>query len=242
MKKLIYQYYIGNGFLPDWVKESSKRFKKYAEKHNADYIFDTKVTFSSECFYFEHLKILYDDKFQEYDLILYADVDIIIENFEENIFDTKIKDVGMIPEYQAKGMIGPPTYMLKGYAVKYKTIANKFNLPYIKPVTVESPYLMFNTGVILWSKDGLSKAKSNFMDWKKWYNSIDEQIFKIDQAYITGQVTKHLDYTEMALKWNCFPMFRFEKGMEPKDAIFVHYTGGKKKYIEEIYGKFKDEN
>ena len=62
MKRLIYQYYIGSDILPNWVKESTKRFKKYAKLHDADYIFEIKSTFSPECFYFEYLKIIYDEK------------------------------------------------------------------------------------------------------------------------------------------------------------------------------------
>jgi lipopolysaccharide biosynthesis glycosyltransferase len=241
LKKLIFQYYSGDQALPGWADESIKRFKYYSKLHNADYIFTSKSTFSPECYYFEHLRLVYDDYFKVYDRILYADVDVIVDQFDENIFDQNINEIGMIPEYKAPGMNANPVFTLSNYHAKYKDLTEKFNLPIVKPKSVTSDYLMFNSGVILWTRAGLEKARSSFMDWKKWNNEVPG-FFGLDQPFINGQVTKHLNYTELPLKWNCFPKFRFEPGHEPKDAAFIHYTGTKKKFIEEIHGSFNYEN
>ena len=56
----------------------------------------------------------------------------------------------------------------------------------------------------------------------------------LDQPFINGQVSAHLNYTELDLKWNCYPRFRFYPDKIPP-MNFVHYTGGKKKFIEELY-------
>ena len=60
----------------------------------------------------------------------------------------------------------------------------------------------------------------------------------LDQTYITGQITKNLNYTELDLKWNCFPRYKFHEDQIPTNMNFIHYTGGepKKKLIEELYG------
>lgn len=241
MKKLIFQYYVGSKTLPKWANESVQRFKHYAKLHGADYWFTPSSSFSPECHYFEHLRLMYDENFSKYDQILYVDVDVIVERFEDNIFDCQIADIGMVPEYRAPGMNAPPVFALDSYFVTYRDLAKRFDLPVVQPHSVESKYLMFNSGVILWSRSGLDKARSKFLDWKKWHHQVPGQ-FGLDQPYMNGQVTKHLDYTELPLKWNCFPAFRFDPGHEPKDAVFVHYTGGKKKYIEQIYRSFNGEN
>ena len=234
MKTAIFQYYISSGPLPKWVEISSTKFKKYAEAHNADYIFSDTSMFSKGNVHFEQLRVVYDDIFEQYDRVLYADVDIIPENFSENIFEEDIIDIGMVPEYQTTGMNTAPWYMLPGIEVKYKHLAKKFNIPVLKPKTVQAPYLMFNSGILLWTKSGIIKARKSFLDWNKWANA-GNHLMNLDQGYSTSQVTKHLDYTELNLKWNCFPRYKFNKGQEPEEINFVHYTGGKKKFIEELY-------
>lgn len=241
MKKLIFQYYSGSRVLPGWADESIKRFKYYAKKYGADYMFTPESTYSPGCYYFEHLRLVYDDRFKIYDQILYVDVDVIVDRFDENIFEQPINDIGMVPEYKAPGMNANPVFTLDSYHATYRDLTKKFDLPIVKPKSVSADYLMFNSGVMLWTQAGLQKARSSFMDWKKWHDRVPGQ-FGLDQPFINGQVTKHLDYTELPLKWNCFPKFRFEPGQEPKDAVFVHYTGGKKKFIKEIHGSFNGEN
>lgn len=239
MKKLIFQYYIGK--LPDWAKTSIKRFEKYAKVIDAEYLFSNTANYSGNP-YFENLRVVYDRDFLKYDKVLYADVDVIVENFQEDIFDTKIKDIGLVPEYTAKGMNATPLFMTKDYVDYWKRITTElqFNVPYLKPKTVEAEYLMFNSGVILWSRAGIIKAKQNFDYWRKWnYVLRENPHLCLDQPFITAQVSKYLDYTEMPLKWNCFPRFRFDSDQIPEEINFVHYTGGKKKYITELYS---DEN
>lgn len=235
MRTLIFQYYIGD--LPDWAQLGVERFKKYAESVGADYLFSNSSDFCENP-YFEHLRLVYDDQFLKYDKILYADVDVIVENFEENIFDISIKDIGLVPEYKAEGMNATPLFMTDNYIKLWKNITQnlQFNVPLLKPKTIDAQYLMFNSGIILWSREGLIKAKKDFDSWRKWNFLLKGNSHMcLDQPYLNGQVAKYLDYTEMPLKWNCFPRFRFFSGKEPKEMNFVHYTGSKKQFIMELY-------
>jgi len=236
MKNLIVQYYIGKE-LPEWARMSSQLFQKYAEKYDADYEFKTDFEYCDN-HYFENLKVLYLDKYLKYNKVLYVDVDVIPENMSENIFDVQIEEVGMVPEYRHQDMDAPPLFSTSNFENLYKLSAKSFHVPICKPKTVNSNYLMMNSGVILWSREGRKSAREKFMDWKIWHKNlkkINQQIC-LDQPFTNGQVTKHLKYTELPLKWNHFPRFRFYEGRVPKDINFIHYTGGKKKMIKELHG------
>jgi lipopolysaccharide biosynthesis glycosyltransferase len=237
MKNLIVQYYISDDPIPEWAEISIELFKRYAKKHGVEYQFTGKLEYCNN-HYFENLKIVYKDEYLKYDKILYVDVDVIPENMEENIFDLDIKDVALAPEYHLLGMDSPPLFSLPGYVRMYAQCAQMFDLPNVKPKTVKSPYLMMNSGVIVWTKKGREKARQLFMNWEKWYNTLKDKnrLICLDQPFINGQVIKHLDYTELKLKWNHYPRFRFYPGRAPNDINFIHYTGGKKKLIKELHG------
>ena len=236
MKNLIVQYYIGDE-VPEWAQMSSQLFQRYAEKHGAEYEFKTDFEYCKN-HYFENLKVVYLDKYEQYDKILYVDVDVIPENMNENIFDVKIDDIGLVPEYRHADMDAPPLFATPNYQNLYKNSAKMFEVPIRKPKTVNAPYLMMNSGVILWSKKGRLIARKKFVNWNAWYDKLSKVNHQIclDQPFINGQVTKHLKYTELPLKWNHFPRFRFYEGRVPKDINFIHYTGGKKKLIKELHG------
>jgi len=233
MKTLIFQYYIGKD-LPEWAQISKDRFKKYSTATNSDYFFTNSSTYSDNP-YFENLRVVYDSNFDDYDRILYVDVDVIPENFTENIFEVDIKDIGMVPEYRPPGMNADPLFMLPNYELNWRHIALQNNIPVVTPKTVKANYLMFNSGVILWSKEGRYKARQRFSNWQVWNKQMNG-LFSLDQPYLTGQTIKHLDYTELELKWNCFPRFRFYPDQIPANINFVHYTGGKKQMIKGLYG------
>jgi lipopolysaccharide biosynthesis glycosyltransferase len=234
MRNLIVQYYDQKP-LPKWAEISKNKFKIYADKVKADYLFYDEMEFCPEVPYFENLNIVYNERFMDYNNILYVDVDVIPENMEENIFDELIEDIGMIPEYKPVGMNADPFHMLPNVEMEFRKQCFRIGAPVKRPASARAPYLMFNSGVMLWSREGRMKARKRFGWWKDWYDGCDMSQLKLDQPFITSQVVKYLDYTELALKWNCFPKFRFHEGMAPKEMNFVHYTGGKKKYIEELY-------
>lgn len=237
MKNLIVQYYISKDPVPEWAEISIELFKRYAERHGCDYEFTTTLEYCDNP-YFENLKIVYQDKYLEYNKVLYVDVDVIPENMDENIFDLDVDEVGLVPEYQPEGMDAPPLFSTPNVINTYMRCAKAFGVPVAKPKTANAPYLMMNSGVILWTREGRRKARELFEDWTLWYKSfrnISNQIC-LDQPFINGQVTKHLNYTELELKWNHFPRFRFYPDQVPKDINFIHYTGGKKKLIKELHG------
>jgi len=230
MKNLIVQFYDQRP-LPNWAMIAQARFSEYARIWGADYLFYDIAEYA-DVPYFENLNIIYNDKFDDYDKVLFVDMDVVPDHYEENIFDEEIVDVGLVPEFQPKTMSATPTHLLPNVEWAYRHGCDKYKLPVRKPKTVEAPYLMFNSGVILWSQIGRKKARTMFMDWKMWYNNEENRFIKLDQPFINSQVQKWLDYTELNEKWNGYPRFRHDLGPVPK-MNFIHYTGGKKKFIEE---------
>jgi lipopolysaccharide biosynthesis glycosyltransferase len=234
MKNLIIQYYH-SADLPKWAEFGSRRFNQYATHVGCEYQIKTEPAFSPEVSYFEHLDLIYNNIYDEYDNILYADTDVIVNSLTQNIFETKFADVAMMPEHRDSRMNCNPWGISSKTERDYKKAAKMFGLSIAKSKVYNTNFLMFNSGVILWSNMGRRKAKDLFMNWKDWYKKVKGHQMNLDQPYINSQVTNLLDYTELDLKWNCFPPVRFENNQLPSDAVFVHYTGQKKKFILEDY-------
>lgn len=228
MKNLIYQYFDKE--LPIWAKISSKMFKEYANSCNAEYLIETKCTFSLKSPYFEYLKLIYDKQFDEYDNILFCDLDVIPEK-KDNIFKIQFEDIAMVAERQYPNMTAIPGSVNKNMQKAYNNALEIFKIKGIKDNGI---YLIFNSGVILWSKKGRKKARKVFDNWEKWFNGLSNVQIKLDQYFINSQLNK-LDYKELPLKWNCYPRVRWKEGYFPNDACFLHYTNKKKLLIEEIY-------
>ncbi len=234
MKTAILQYYIGAGEVPGYVKISSSKFKQYADMHGCDYIFDTTSKLNPTNPFFEHLRILQDPEFEKYDRVLFIDVDIIPEVLTENIFDEEIKDIGAVPEFTPKGRLSRAGHDFPHKHKAFKAACASFNIPVVQPKTVTCETLIFNSGVLLWSREGIIKAKNTFLHWPEWNNRFIGQM-SLDQPYMTGQIVKHLDYTELDYKWNSHPRMKFAEKDVPKNMNFVHYTGKKKTLITELY-------
>ncbi len=234
MKTAIFQYYKAKDKVPDSVRIVTSRFKRYADAIGADYIFDDECNNTGNV-YFENLRVIYDEMFDQYDKVLYADTDIVVENFKENIFNEDIKEIGMVPEIVLSGMCDLPFHTFPHIELEYRSWASQFSIPIYKPTLGPGSYLMLNSGIIVWTKKGREKAKKRFMGWQQWHNTVTHRHLKLDQPYINGQVQKHLQYTELPSKWNMYPRTRFKSGLEPKEINFVHYTGGKKEWIGDLY-------
>jgi lipopolysaccharide biosynthesis glycosyltransferase len=228
MRNLVIQFFDKD--LPKWADISSRLFNSYSKAVGCEYIVDTKKEYAKVSPYFEHLKLIYDPAFEQYDRILYVDMDVIPET-HQNIFLENIQDVGVVAERNYPHMTTVAGFTTKENQKAYGSALSQFKLEGIKEA---ENYIIFNSGVILWSKEGRMKARKSFMPWDQWFNGIKQPQMKLDQPFFNSQLNK-LDYTELPLKWNCYPRVRFEKGHFPSDANFLHYTNKKKQSIEEIY-------
>ncbi len=98
MKKAIVQFYTDYDRVTEnrnvhptdtsLIQMSKSRFQKYAKKHGAEYYFLTERYFPSDLNpMVESLRIPTDDYWQQYDLVLFADVDVVLNREAPNIWE-----------------------------------------------------------------------------------------------------------------------------------------------------------
>ena len=218
MKNLIFQYYIpyemndkdmGGVELPEWAKAGSRSAQAYAKICGAEYVLDHDR-------YFEHIdprldstKIIFDDKWDEYDHILSIDLDMLIAT-RENIFDIDIGDVAMVHEVGVhdgaqggwmRNVMDVPLYA-RGIIAYGKHL---FGKEWMFPKSVLYPNERFrylNGGLQLWSREGRQKARKHF-------KSIDNYVLHTrytEQMYINLQLSQSVfNVTELDTTWNRLP-------------------------------------
>ena len=108
MKNLVFQYYIpyesfdadmGGIKLPEWANAGSRSAKAYADYCGAEYLLSHDRFFDQIDPRLDSIKIVFDEKYDEYDHILSIDLDMLIHSgVGENIFEKDIKDVAMVHE------------------------------------------------------------------------------------------------------------------------------------------------
>lgn len=254
MKNVIFQYYltynnIGKNNklylgddLPDWAQYSSNYFKKYAKLHNASYFLMRDRFVKSSSNYFEVLRLYLDPMFDEYDNLLYVDLDVMPKNFKENIFDLDVKDFAGFPEFRHPKLEKMPNWTATG-PLKHRF--EHFESKLVRPKTVDNPIRMLNSGVMIWTKAARIKARKMFIDHDSWFNYrnnlLDPKWKKIgghsshclDQPFINAMVTRfNFDVLELDMKWNRFPTKD-----ESYPCNFAHYTGFRRLRIPEIFEK-----
>jgi hypothetical protein len=102
-RKVIYQCW--NGRLSSGVNISVKQMSDYAKQVGADYIFDLNnptcnldIGFYSP--HYEKLTPILDSAFDEYETVMYADIDVYVtESCNLNIFDQFKGDLGIVDEF-----------------------------------------------------------------------------------------------------------------------------------------------
>tara|TARA_B100002019_G_scaffold59522_2_gene51028 strand:- start:3406 stop:4170 length:765 start_codon:yes stop_codon:yes gene_type:complete len=218
MKNLVFQYYIpyemndkdmGGIKMPEWAHAGSRSAQAYAKICGAEYILDHDR-------YFEHIdprldstKIIFDDKWDEYDHILSIDLDMLIST-RENIFNTNFVDVAMVHELGVHTG-GPAGWMRNVMDVplyKRGIIAygkHLFGKEWMFPKSVLYPNERFrylNGGLQLWSKEGRQKARKHF-------TCIDNYVMHTrytEQMYINLQLSQSVfNVTELDTMWNRMP-------------------------------------
>lgn len=246
-RNLIFQYYVNlEGPRPEYVDLSISKFKEYAKHVGAEYLFKDSLKFIQgkkphpHHIYFEWLRLIYEPYWEQYDKILFVDTDVIPEKLD-NIFDQKIEHVGMVAERHYRGMNGKPGFSRKHNQGKWpKLLTFMKEKGHYEMHNGEKFWVVYNSGVMLWSKEGRKMARNRFKIWREWYTQMSnfpcEKQLTLDQPYLNTQLHK-IVVTELPLKWNCYPRVKWDDKKFPKDAVFVHYTSKKKQDIIDIYEK-----
>jgi hypothetical protein len=256
MKNLIFQYNIlneevdkhrgpvGNKKRSELYREvadiSSRSFQIYSEHLGCDYLFSdeqfvTKGHTDPYTYLFECLRIIYDESFDCYDKILFADADVVCNTFE-NIFEVSDAEVCAVLESDIVTENGGGYNVwdlkpssLRDYTEKFASL----DCPIVPAVYPNRPSRLsiINSGVMVWNKEARLKARERFDDWKDWLYGEPKKHMTImlDQPFISAQLMKHdIDFEGIPQTWNDTPTHynTIEKGMK---SNFLHYTGGDNK-------------
>ena len=257
MKNLIFQYLILSDSVDTSRKDiegrkrtevykeitdiSSRSFQIYAKKLGCDYFFTndqyvTKGHTDHLAYFFEVLRIIYDESFDQYDKVLFLDTDIVC-NTEENIFEESDAEVYGVFESDIITSSGRGYNSWDFKESVFLDFQKKFeahNCPIVPifPPNQPSRLTIMNTGVLVWNREARIRARECFESWEDWaFRGPQSGGLSVccDQPFISAQLMKHdFDIEGIDQKWNDTPT-HYDTIQEGFKSNFLHYTSGQNK-------------
>lgn len=213
--------------IPKWGMRSSSYFKRYAEKVGADYYFFTEPYVNATSNYFEICRIYLDEMLDQYDKVLYVDLDVMPKS-DNSIFEIPVVDVAGWPEYKHPKIKGNPQWKRDPSLISR---FRHFGSDLVDAKTIQN-IRMINTGVLLWSKEARLKARENFDSYEEWFHyknklldsslgDVGHSTHCLDQPFLNAMFNKYkFDVLELGYEWNRFPTYN-----ENEPCNFAHYLG-----------------
>lgn len=214
MKNIIYQYWQGD--LKPGVVYSSELIKKYAESIGAEYRFDHNKTIAGKLcsvpIYYEPANPLVDASFDDYDNVALIDIDVFpVENLKENLFDQiEGKDAAICTEPQQpflRSTINVSDITYYNDMRWARLLKEAWNITY--SYDEERRPMVYNTGVVVISKKGLKKMKTEWPSFQDYINLISQRgfpkFYKLFQDYFSAFI--HMDgfeFNKMHNGWNSY--------------------------------------
>ena len=255
MKKLIYQYYLMDDNtrpLSLWAQWGQWSVKKYAEKYGWDYEYCNTPwhTEGPETFitaqdgippasrWFDISRVWEDPYFDQWDQVLFLDLDIVIHPRSPDISLINPKHVAGWVESLPPGANGGPSYDRPGKAADQLASAMEYMdcphpVPTFEPTGVTR---ICNSGVLLWSKEGRLLAREKFgKEYWKWWGMRETlghpRWLCLDQIYVSAMLNKYnMDIVELNWKWNSCPT-SWNKLPQPA-SYFYHFSNERKRMVE----------
>jgi len=214
MKNIIYQYWKGD--LKPGVVYSTELIKKYAEKIGAEYRFDHNKTIAGKVcsipIYYEPANPLVDPYFDDYDNVALIDIDVFpVENLNENLFDQLDgEDAGICTEpdqpfFRSTMNVSDITYENDMRWARF--LKDKWNVKY--SYDEKDRPMVYNTGVVVISKEGLKKMKTQWPSFQEYVNSIQSlrlaRFYYLFQDYFSAFI--HMDgfkFKKLHNGWNSY--------------------------------------
>lgn len=213
MKCIIYQFWDG----PPRTGNDAGRacMEEHARRIGADYLYENNPRFVTSLgpfsAHYGAFKPLFDERFDEYDFILFADTDIIpVRDLEESVFEyfaSLSREIGICEEWdqpeerkRAKGPIDSEND--EKWA---RIIQDEWG---IKAPRTESGLLkVFNSGVVAYSSEGRAKARENFLPFGEYVSRIKASrlpaFYTCDQPYLHAMLSMEaLSWAVMDYRWN----------------------------------------
>lgn len=213
MKNIIYQYWDGE--MRPGVEASVENISNYSKRIGAEHVFEHNprtfaATLGQQSVYYGAFKPIYDTSYDSYDNVLFLDCDIFaVEDLEESIFDGFNSDIGICTEpFQpkqrtiTKGQITSKRDELWSTCLK-----RKWNVDL--PRTQDNLLQVYNSGVVLYSRNGLDKAKERFVPFREYINHIQSSglinFYALDQNYLHAMMfICDMDVKELDNTWNSY--------------------------------------
>tara|TARA_R110000868_G_scaffold886_4_gene6743 strand:+ start:1031 stop:1855 length:825 start_codon:yes stop_codon:yes gene_type:complete len=213
MRNLIYQYWQGD--MKPGVAESTRLMKEYAETIGAEYRFDHNVTIAGKIvdvpIYYEPANPLVDPSFDIYNNVALVDIDVFpVENLSNNIFDelngqhagicTEPKQPYFRTIYNSGGI---NSEIDKKWAIVLK---DQWGINY--SYDDENRPMVYNTGVVVISKEGLQKMR-RWPSFQQYVNVMRKygfpKFYTLFQDYFSAFI--HVDgfkFKKLPNSWNCY--------------------------------------
>lgn len=244
---------------------SRTSFEKYADIIGCEYMYSDERVFTKDKGYpqdstallFECLRVVYDPYFDQFDKVLFADTDIVV-NTKENIFDISDAEVYGVLESDIRTEVdgGYNAWDFKeSIYLDYVEKHDMHNCPIIPSFGIgtkfDSKITIMNTGVVVWTKEARLRARELFDDWEPWCcpdkfdpnAKVHHTSIRNDQPFISAQFMKHdFDIESVDQKWNDTPTHYNDPQhwIDTGKSYFLHYTGGDQKAIMvDLYHKGK---
>lgn len=214
---VIYQYWDGP------VRESClagvKAMKQYAERIGAEYIFDDNPHFLKNHFgydfgnYSPHygaFRPIYDKFFDNFENVLFCDTDVFpVDGLEENIFDDFYGDIGICNEpFQPKQRTITKGRITSAQDERWaKMVKDMWDVEV--PRTDDGLVEVFNTGMVLYSKEARIKAREVWIDPKEYVDIVRscglDAFYTCDQPYLHAMMFVCDHYVQrMNNGWNSY--------------------------------------
>lgn len=216
--RLICTIDVGNNFYSDFCLS---RIKKYAHETKSNFHVITK----RDKFHPWHLHRKAVKFLKKYSYVLYMDLDIVIEDFDQNIF------------HEIDNKNDPIIYAVKDY-IGYNAlirIRNRFqnlsSILFSEQCNVTKEYIkkyIFNGGVTLLSQ----KSKSLFKNYNYYLKMLSENknVCNSNQAFLNLETLRNnFSVKYLDPKWNC--LIRHIPPELNEKPVFLHYAGKKEKKI-----------
>ena len=216
MKNLIYQYYDGP-VLPG-TKASVSMMKEYANRIGAEHLFEENPRWIVKkgrnlgryTPHYGQFKIVYDPFFEQYDSVLFLDSDIFpVDKLQENIFEVPVGHLGICTEG-----LQPDIRKRIGGQINHaadEKFARMIKEVYKKDLPRREDGLLkvYNSGVVLYTKDGRQHCKKNFIKFENFKRQVFRygisDFYASDQGYIHAMLeVANLDWVELNAGWNSF--------------------------------------
>ena len=211
MKNLIYQCWDGDERSGNLA--GIEAMEKYADKIGAEYVYEHnpkwRTDLGSYTANYGKFKPVY--AYEDYDNVMYADCDLVPrDDCGENIFES-IKDyeIGICEEVNAP--LARKRHTIGGGInnandEKWVGLVEK-KWPVTMPRTTSGLPRVYNSGMILWSKDGMKKAREKFYPFEKYVKFTKAfnlpSFYTCDQPYIHAMLEVcEFNWKTMPYKWN----------------------------------------